>query len=93
MDALPIDLQGPENQAHWTAVERAKETTGHLKKAIDCLSSAMDEKLPPPLRGGHLRAGDQYLDMIIQCVTEAKQGLRAAHNDEAARLVRLTRGA
>jgi len=79
MKQLPTNVHGHAGGNHQVAIDRTRDIGPYVAKAVASLSSAADEKLSAPLRGGYLREADELLDAIIRYANCAKTELRIAH--------------
>lgn len=79
MSDLPHDISGSIPGNHQYAIRLTRHIAEYVCKAVASLESAADKNHPAPLRGGHLRAGDSYLDAIIRYANAAKKELRIAY--------------
>lgn len=64
---------------HQVAIDRTVDISKYVQQAVHCLREAMKEEHGSHLRGGFLRQGDDFLDVIIRLAKCAKSELRTAY--------------
>lgn len=79
MRQLPEQVHGHSGGGHQVAIDRTHDIHKYVDQAIECLTRAADEGLGCHLRGGNLRQGDDYLDVIIRFAQCAKAELRTTY--------------